>query len=213
MPSVPSSSLMQSALDLPVLRAEWVMWLLLAISVVSIGIMVERAWFFSQRRVDIAQLRDEFASALARRDTEGALKLFTGDALEHRVVLFGLRSHEAGPDSVEDLLWGATHKERERYDERLGLLATIASTAPYIGLFGTVLGIIHAFRDLSHNLQDASGAAMAGIAEALITTALGLAVAIPALVAFNAYKRRVKVATNNAQLLCRMMLAHLKAID
>ena len=207
-----SSSLVQAALNLPLFRAEWVLYLLLTISLLSFAVMIERALFFWRRGVDIQAIRAAFSAALEHRDIVAATKLFEAhDALETNVALQVLRVSGAGPDAVEDLLIGVTQKERERYDDRLGLLATIASTAPYIGLFGTVLGIIHAFRDLSQNLQDASTAAMSGVAEALVTTAVGLLVAIPALVAFNSFKRRVKVATNNAQLLGRMLLAHLKS--
>ena len=113
------------------------------------------------------------------------------DSLETNVVLYGLRHHEQGPESVEDLLGGASRTERARFEKRLGILATIASNAPFIGLFGTVLGIIRAFKDLAGNMSEASDAVMAGIAEALIATAVGLLVAIPAVVAFNIFKSKV----------------------
>jgi biopolymer transport protein ExbB/TolQ len=108
---------------------------------------------------------------------------------------------------------GALGRERARYERGLNLLATIASNAPYVGLFGTVLGIVRAFRDLSANMAEASGAVMAGIAEALIATAIGLLVAIPALVAFNTFKQKVRNAVTDGQLLARLLLAHLKAAD
>ena len=199
---------------LPVFQAEWVLWLLLGLSVASIGVMIERAVFYARHTVDIDWLRRELGELLGQRDFAGATSLLEQhDSLETNVVLFGLRDHPKGPESVEDLLSGATQKEKERYEQRLNFLATVASNAPFIGLFGTVLGIIRAFKDLSGNMTEASSTVMSGIAEALIATAVGLLVAIPAVVAFNLFKAKVKRATNNTHLLSRVLLSELKALD
>jgi biopolymer transport protein ExbB len=210
----PNTTFVQRLLQLPLLQADWVLWVLIAVSMISVGVMVERFFFYRQRRLVIAPLRDAFAKALAARDYPGAdAVLSTTDTLETNVMRQVLPEVSWGPDAVEDLVTGITQKEKERYDERLGLLATVASTAPFIGLFGTVLGIIHAFKDLASNLKDASMTAMSGVSEALVTTALGLLVAIPSLIACNFFKRRVKLSTNNALLLSRTLLAHLKSIE
>ena len=99
------------------------------------------------------------------------------------------------------------------YARRLGFLATLDSNAPYIGLFGTVLGIVKAFKDLASNMAEASSSVMGGIAEALVATAVGLVVAIPAVVAFNVFKGTVADAVTDCQLLARLLLARLKAED
>ena len=125
-------------------------------------------------------------------------------------MLAGLQAYDKGPESVEDLIAGALGRERTRYERRLGFLATLASNAPYIGLFGTVLGIIRSFRDLAANMAEASAAVMAGIAEALIATAVGLLVAIPAVIAYNVFKGRVKDAVTDCQMLARILLSQLK---
>ena len=124
-----------------------------------------------------------------------------------------VRDYEKGPESVEDLLAGAMSKERQRYERLLSFLATVGNNAPFIGLFRTVLGIIRAFKDLSANMAEASGAVMAGIAEALIATAVGLLVAIPAVIAFNFLKGRVKDIADDGNLLCATLLASLKSGD
>lgn len=209
-----SQGLVQTLIQLPIFQAEWVLWLLLTLSVVSVAVMIERAVFYRRRGVDIGTVRREMTELLGRGDFAAAAELLRQhDSLETNVVLFGLRDHDKGPEAVEDLLAGALQMEKERYDRRLGLLATIASNAPFVGLFGTVLGIIRAFRDLASNMSQASGAVMAGIAEALIATAVGLLVAIPALVAFNVFKGKVKSATNSTNMLSRILLSHLKAVD
>jgi biopolymer transport protein ExbB/TolQ len=208
-----SHSVVQLIMSLPFFNAGWVLWLLLALSLASVAVMLERAVFFARHRVDVDVVRRALTAALTERDyAKAARALSAYDALETRVVLFGLREHAAGPDSVEDLIIGATTKEKERYDARLDFLATLASNAPFIGLFGTVLGIIRAFKDLSGSMRQASSAVMAGVAEALVATAVGLLVAIPAVVMFNYFKGRVRRAMNNAQLLSRVLLAHLKSM-
>jgi biopolymer transport protein ExbB/TolQ len=209
-----SHGLVGTLTELPIFQAEWVLWLLLALSLVSIAVMLERALFYRRHAVDIDLLRRQLGELLAKGDfATSASLLERHDSLETNVVLFGLRDFAKGAEAVEDLLSGAAQKERERYDRRLSFLATVASNAPFIGLFGTVLGIIRAFRDLSGNMAQASNAVMAGIAEALIATAVGLLVAIPAVIAFNYFKGKVRAASNNTLLLSKVLLSELKALD
>ena len=209
-----SEGLVGTLTSLPIFHAEWVLWLLIVLSFMSIGVMLERAIFYRRHAIDVDVLRRGLSENLASGDFEAAAKMLEAhDTLETNVVLFGLRDYARGADAVEDLISGATVKEKERYDQRLSFLATIASNAPFIGLFGTVLGIIRSFKDLSGNISEASSAVMAGIAEALIATAVGLLVAIPAVVAFNYFKGKVKRAMNNTHLLSKVLLSHLKTVD
>lgn len=209
-----TSSLIQTILGLPIFQTEWILYLLLGLSVISIGVMVERWFFFQRRRIDVDAIRDALSKSLEKGDFEAASALLQKhDALETNVVLIGLRAYQKGPESVEDLIAGALGREKARYESRLGFLATLASNAPYIGLFGTVLGIIRSFRDLAANMADASSAVMAGIAEALVATAAGLLVAIPAVVAYNVFRGRVKDSVTSCQMLARILLSQLKATD
>ncbi|MGA7742934.1 MAG: MotA/TolQ/ExbB proton channel family protein [Polyangia bacterium] len=204
--------LVQKLLSLPVFRSEWVLWLLLGLSLLSVAVMVERWIFYRRRKVDFDSLREEFAKHLDKGDFEAAAKLLAKtDSLETNVVLAGLRGYAKGPESVEDLLTGAMSREKSFYERRLSILATLASNSPYIGLFGTVLGIVRAFKDLSKDMASASTGVMAGIAEALVATAIGLLVAIPAVVAYNVFKGMVKDAVTNTESLSRILLAELKA--
>jgi biopolymer transport protein ExbB/TolQ len=209
-----TGGLVGTLLRLPVFRSEWVLYLLLAASLVSVAVMLERWLFFRRRRANVAVVFAQLNQRLEAGDLEDAARLFEGgDTLPARVVLTGLLEYAKGPESAEDLMAGALGRERSRYERGLNLLATIASNAPYVGLFGTVLGIVRSFRDLSANMAEAGGAVMAGIAEALIATAIGLLVAIPALVAFNVFKQKVRNAVTDCQLLARLLLSHLKAVD
>ncbi|HTE53043.1 MAG TPA: MotA/TolQ/ExbB proton channel family protein [Kofleriaceae bacterium] len=209
-----TGTLVQTLLDLPVFESEWVLWLLLALSLVSIAVIIERVVFYRRHAVNADAIRVELSRALDKGDFQAAAAaLKRHDSLETNAVLAGMIAYEKGPESVEDLISGALGRERSRYERRLGFLATLASNAPYIGLFGTVLGIIRAFRDLSANMAEASGAVMAGIAEALLATAVGLLVAIPAVIAYNVFKSRVKEATTGCELLARVVLSNLKAVE
>lgn len=207
-----SHGLIQTLLGLPIFQAEWVLWLLLALSAISLAVIVERLVFYRRHTINIDEVRNHLSTHLKEGDFSGAAEyLKSFDSLETNVVLFGLRDHKSGAESVQDLIVGAEGKEQARFEKRLNYLATVASNAPFIGLFGTVLGIIRAFNDLSADMSEASGAVMAGIAEALIATAVGLLVAIPAVIAFNVLKARVKGFVNNLHLLSGILLASLKS--
>lgn len=208
------AGLIPTLMALPIFHAEWVLWLLIGLSFASVTVMIERYLFYRRHAIDVNAVRKQLADFLAQGDLMNAAQLLAQyDSLETNTVLFGLRDYARGPESVEDLLKAAARKERARYEKRLGFLATIASNAPFIGLFGTVLGIIRAFKDLSDNIAEASAAVMGGIAEALIATAVGLLVAIPAVIAFNLLKSRVKEIADDGNLLAATLLASLKSVD
>jgi len=113
--------------------------------------------------------------------------------------------------ALDRALLRAAAVEVNKLEGRLQFLATTASITPYIGLFGTVLGIIHAFADLAQQgAGQASKTVMAGISEALVSTAIGLVVALPAVVAFNWFQRAIKTRAAAAESLSGLLLAHLK---
>ena len=207
-----SEGLVQSLLSLPVFRSEWVLWLLLALSLLSVAVMVERWLFYRRRKLDFATLKDDVAKMLDKGDFDAAAKLLAKyDTLETNVTLAGLRGYEKGPESVEELIAGAMGRGKAEYERRLSILATLASNCPFIGLFGTVLGIVRSFKEMSKDITNASAGVMAGIAEALIATAVGLLVAIPAVVAYNVFKGTVKDSVTNTEGLTRVLMAELKS--
>jgi biopolymer transport protein ExbB len=151
--------------------AGWVLWLLVGLSVASVAIMLERLWYLRTHRVQRGVLARDMRELLAESDTDRA------------------------PTTTElaAAVDGAKARERLRLERNLAFLATLGSNGPFIGLFGTVLGIIKAFHDLAGSQVGGASTVMAGISEALVTTAVGLLVAIPAVVAFNYFRRRVCV--------------------
>jgi len=112
-----------------------------------------------------------------------------------RLLLFALGHGARDRASLDEALERRQAEELLELEHRLATLGTLGSVAPYIGLFGTVLGIIRSFSSLGQGAADATGAAMvsAGIAQSLVATAAGLAVAVPAVVLFNAFSRRLTV--------------------
>ena len=207
-----NEGLIGTLVQLPIFEAEWVLYLLLILSLLSVAVMAERWWFYTKHKVDADALAERLDALLAAGDFQGASAFLSEhDSLETNIVRYGLQAHAQGPEAVEERLKGAESRERLRYGRRLGFLATVGSNAPFIGLFGTVLGIIKAFQDLSVDIGNAGGSVMAGIAEALVATAVGLLVAIPAVIAYNVFTTRVKAIASNGNVLARTLMSQLKA--
>jgi biopolymer transport protein ExbB len=131
--------------------------------------------------------------------------------MEASVLAEGLRGLHEGAD-VDELMAGEVTRQRARLERRLMFLGTLGNNAPFVGLLGTVLGIIKAFHDLSlgdpARATSSAQAVMSGISEALVATAVGLAVALPAVVAFNAFKGVVKARVAASESLARLVSAY-----
>jgi biopolymer transport protein ExbB len=185
--------LAERLLGLTLMGADWVFWILIALSVVSVAVMVERAIRFSGRPIDSGALAKELFARLSNRDVGGARRaLSSARAPETDVVLSGIAHLDRGAAAVSAAMASAKSNLRLDLERNLGILGTLGNNAPFIGLFGTVLGIIRAFADLSRNQSGGITVVMAGIAEALVATALGLLVAIPAVIAFNYFQSKVR---------------------
>jgi biopolymer transport protein ExbB len=182
----------------------------MGLSLAAVAVMLERLWFYLQERPPRAALRDALA-ALRRAGAGAALAGLAGKPSMEAAVVRACLAHAAdGPAAVEERKAGAIERERGRYERRLAFLGTLGNNAPFIGLFGTVLGIIRAFHDLSGNSMQGTQAVMAGIAEALVATGIGLIVALPAVATYNAFTRHVERATSAAEVLAHEILAVLK---
>lgn len=197
--------------------AAWVMWLLIGLSVVSVAIMLERGWFYLSLRDDLADLQSRFRDALRKSDFDKArLTLEQSPSAEAAVVVAGLDEADRGPQAAEEAIQGAKALQKMRLERRLAFLGTLGNNAPFIGLFGTVIGVVQAFEGLAKESSEAAQAGagapqevMAAIAEALVATAVGLAVAIPAVVAFNFYQRHSRAILANTEALSRVLMSYL----
>jgi biopolymer transport protein ExbB len=198
-------------LDL-MLRAgsHWVLYLLLALSVAAIAVMLERVWFFwSERRP--GDVLDAALAALRDRGAVSALGKLSGvRSMEAAVARACLAGSADGVAAAEERKAAAIERERARYEQRLAFLGTLGNNAPFVGLFGTVLGIIRAFHDLAGSALQGTQAVMAGIAEALVATGIGLVVALPAVAMYNVLMRHVETAASRSEVLAHEILALLK---
>jgi biopolymer transport protein ExbB len=198
----------------------WVLILMLLLSIVSLAVMLERAWLYWSLRDDIDDLMRDLGRLLRGGDMEGARRrLEASRSAEAAVVVAGLVESERGPEAAQEAMEGASALQRLKLEKRLAFLGTLGNNAPFIGLLGTVIGIIAAFDELGRvKMAAASGASqlapeavMARISEALVATAIGILIAIPAVAAFNGFQRVVKGTLANTEALGHLLLAHLKA--
>lgn len=191
-----------------------VLWLLVVLSVVSVTIIAERAWLLASVRDDLRGLLEGMGKALRGGDMAAAVRgLERSRSPAAAVALAGLAEADRGHHAAEQAMNGARALERRRLERRLAFLGTLGNNAPFIGLFGTVIGIMEAFQKLGEHSQAAGSApdVMGGIAEALVATAVGLAVAIPAVAAFNYLQRLIKGFMADADVLSAAILGHLRA--
>jgi biopolymer transport protein ExbB len=202
----------QRLLDFSLLGAGWVLWTLVALSAACVVVAVERAAYFRLNKTEDAAMEAAMASFLKNGDTaefQTALDALGG--IQARVLAAGLDASRDGPESVEEVIAGTLVFEKSRAERGLLILGTVGSNAPFIGLFGTVLGIIKAFHDLAAAQSEATEAVMAGISEALVATAIGLMVAIPAVILYNTFQGKVKSAMSKSQSLSHLVLAKIKS--
>jgi len=202
--------------------AAWVMWLMLGLSVVSVAIILERGWFFWSLRDDLVTLQRDLRNAL--RDSIDAAKkrMEMSPSAEAAVVLAGLSEAQHGPAAADEAMQGAAALQRMKLERRLAYLGTLGNNAPFIGLFGTVIGVVQAFAALGEAArapaaagpasQMAPQAVMSSIGEALVATAIGLFVAIPAVAANNFFQRLIRGTLANTEALTRILLGHLKSL-
>ncbi|MDX9723557.1 MAG: MotA/TolQ/ExbB proton channel family protein [Myxococcota bacterium] len=206
-------TLTERLLEVANIGAEWVLWVLVALSVLSVAAIIERIVFFLRFKERPELLQASLRRSLERGEVEEARKaLAERRSMEARVLSAGLGGANMGPTSAGELMNGALAMEKVRYERNLGFLATVGSNTPFIGLFGTVLGIVNAFAALDlaggGNVNDK---VMVAIAEALVATGVGLLVAIPAVVAYNSFKVMVKRSVARTDSVARTLLAHLSA--
>lgn len=190
------------------LGADWVLWLLIVLSIVSIGVMIDRFLWFRRRDADTERFNRELRGAFERGEFERLQAKYRDDpAIPVQVALRGLDERERGPEAVAEAMHGERARWRRNADRNLIILGTLGNNVPFVGLFGTVLGVMSAFVELKHNTVEAQANTLDLIAEALAATAVGLLVAIPAVVAYNYFSRRLKLVLGGADEVAHHVLA------
>ncbi|HPI39895.1 MAG TPA: MotA/TolQ/ExbB proton channel family protein [Pseudobdellovibrionaceae bacterium] len=191
-----------------------VLYLLILLLIVSIYLIFERFSVLSvkarsskrtQKKIEVALLTRNYSIVedIAKevgditKDSVAGKKSSSSEVVLAQLALDHLKAH--GGKGLEEIFSTWIQIEKQKMERSLGFLATVGSNAPYIGLFGTVLGIMKSFNDLAHSTQAGQNSVMAGISAALIATAAGLLVAIPAVLAYNYFQKQVKQILSNLE--------------
>jgi biopolymer transport protein ExbB len=191
--------------------ATWILWVLVALSVLAFAVILERLVFFMSTRAKTESLRIQLTRAFEREEwTQMKRRLDESPSVEARIVSAGVRA--TCPEEAEELMAAETQLQRLRAEKNLAFLGTLGNNAPFIGLLGTVVGIIGAFSQLDASGGQLTTGLMAEIGEALVATAVGLIVALPAVAAYNSFQRAISVRLSHGEALGRELVARLHAL-
>lgn len=200
-------SWLEMASKLTSFGAGWVLALLGLASVAAVAVTIERSVVFWLSRDDVPKLSEQVAALLARGQVVAARhRLQESPSFEARVAVAALDARDG--DGAREKLAGARRFAQLELEQHLVFLGTLGNNAPFIGLLGTVIGIIRAFRELDGAEGRISQGLMNEVGEALVATAVGLLVALPAVIAFNTFNRMVRARMTRAEALGAEVLAH-----
>src|SRR6202790_830851 len=153
------------------------MWMLLVLSIVTVAIVIERLLFFASQHSDSKGLLRAIGQRIAADDLEGAVKLCRQNkGMLPKILEFGLQRGEKNRADITDALSIALMENLNTLERNLGVIGTIAVIAPFVGLFGTVLGVMRTFQDIALKGNSTPAVVSAGVAGARVTTAAGLCV-------------------------------------
>ena len=204
--------LIQSIKAFALLGGGWVLYLLFALSLLSVAVILNRIFYFSRYSRGSESLGGELTNLLAKGRLSVAEKLLDRvQCPEARILRAGLSCFSQGREVMEQVLESQRLLEKMEMERYLLVLGTLGNNAPFIGLLGTVLGIIRAFNDLALAGTSGSRVVMQGVSEALVATAVGLFIAIPAVIFFNYFQGRIKRTLSNADRLSHLLLVHARS--
>jgi len=180
---------------------EITLWILFILSVISIAILLERFFFLRQWRKSSSLACKEIKQAIDSGQPEWIKNLHPAfDSIDKNSSIQFLSVYlEKTPHLVPQIFRSFVASQKTQLEAYLGFLATIGSNAPFIGLLGTIFGVIEAFNALGTSSGSATPIVMLGIAKALLATAVGLLVAIPAIVAYNYLRKQVRIILQNLE--------------
>ena len=194
------------------LGATWVMWLLIGLSVVSVGVILERAYYYLASGDDFRKLRDEISPLLRKGDLKAvAQRLEKSRSFEAKVLSAGIDWSNKGAEAAAEGMVSAQQLAKLNMERNLAFLGTVGNNAPFVGLLGTVIGIIRSFHELNATQGKLSDTLMSEVGEALVATAIGIVVAIPAVAFFNFFQRIIKARLGQSETLMHELLAYLRA--
>ncbi len=204
------NSIQELMTSFAMLGAGWVMWLLVFLSVVGLAIALERAYFVLTTRDDFNLLRAGVKKALGAGDLKGALKLLrAASGFEARIAHAAAEalSNGEGIAAAEERAAAEASLSKLQMERNLAFLGTVGNNAPFVGLLGTVIGIIRSFVALQQGGGRVTDELFYEVGEALVATAIGILVAIPAVATFNLFQRMTKGRIARGDALTRDLLA------
>lgn len=197
---------------LALFRESFTLVIMLFCSILSITFALERWWYFRTAQASPDEVLSHVRKSLEGGKTDAAAAYCQKHpSAVAQVVHYGLLHAARSRKDLEELMLTKLKEERVKLERFLGVLGTLGNISPFIGLFGTVVGIIKAFRDLAMSGTGGPAVVAKGIAEALVATAAGLLVAIPASILYNYFMRRLKVITVDMEIASARLLVMLGA--
>jgi len=183
--------------------ASFTLWVLLICSIIAVAVTIERWWYY--RKVNFTpkkflEILSKISSLVGQNKAEEALTMTKGlKGPIPDIIRTAITNRNRSKVELDELLTAARMEQKLVFERYLGILGTLGNTAPFIGLFGTVVGIIKAFHDLAVSGSGGPAVVAAGISEALVATAAGMIVAIPCVIIYNFYLKKVKVMATNLE--------------
>ncbi|MEK7273745.1 MAG: MotA/TolQ/ExbB proton channel family protein [Candidatus Desantisbacteria bacterium] len=200
-------NLTQTLMDISLGGSNWILGLLIILSVLSIAVIIEKGVVYYQLDKKTKKLWDAMNKCAFRADGLSEVSKVLSDypSPTAHIIKAGIEASHLGPDAMREVMGQEESIIRMNLEKRLAFLGTLGANAPFIGLFGTVLGIIRSFKDLAISGQGGESV-IAGIAESLVATAMGLFVAIPAAIFYNVFKKKIHNMMVYADALAHMTL-------
>jgi biopolymer transport protein ExbB len=190
---------------------QWVMYILIFCSILNFAIILDRILYFLKYRGDFAEFIQNLTSRLNSNESLDKISAWCSGQkmLESSVASVGLEFAQKNEKAAEQSMMATMIAAKTRFEKGTIILGTLGNNTPFIGLFGTIIGIMQAFHALSVNTNSGPEAVMASVAEALSATAIGILVAVPAVVAYNFFNRAIKKKIANSDTTAKIILSYL----
>ena len=195
---------------LEVFKSSFTLVILLLCSIMAVTAFIERWWYLRKCSIDSGKFMEKVELFLEKNSYEEAITYCDKNPSPlSNVIRVGMINRKKDKTNINDLMESKKMEERLKMESWLGVLGTLGNASPFIGLFGTVVGIIKAFQDLAKSGSGGPTIVAKGIAEALVATAGGLVVAIPCVIAFNYFQRKIKVMSTEIDVAMKRLLVFL----
>ncbi len=200
--------MLQAIKAFALLGGDWILYILIGLSLWCLAVIWDRFFLFRSKARDSELLGNQVPELFAKGQIQPILKLVENATSPEGIILKeGISNLSLEREGLESLLESVKIREKLALEKNLLVLGTLGNNAPFIGLFGTVLGIIKAFNDLAIAGTSGPSIVMRGVSEALVATAMGLLIAIPAVASYNYFQGQIKRSMLNAERLACLLLA------